>query len=234
MAKAFELNFTRDSKKAIGIFQTLGIKEELFKEILRFFKKDSLIVAGAIIRKFLSGKRGTKRKDQLARRTGTLARSVTGQATLFQGLPAMRIGVFRGPALKYANIQDVGGTIKPRKAKALAIPVGPALTPAGVERFGGPRKFPGELRFIPFRSSGVAVGGLFEVKSLEKEKKAASRGERPVSLRRAKMYYLLVKQVKIKGVGYLSKGLKGERRNTSRRLETFLRNLLSGKEEIRV
>lgn len=45
---------------------------------------------------------------------------------------------------KYARIQEKGGVVVPKKAKALAIPIGEALTGAGVPRYpGGPRSVPG-------------------------------------------------------------------------------------------
>lgn len=47
------------------------------------------------------------------------------------------VGVKDGPAAPYAKIHETGGTIRAKK-KYLTIPVGEALTPAGVPRFDGP------------------------------------------------------------------------------------------------
>ena len=56
----------------------------------------------------------------------------------------VRVTVQAGDAeVPYARIQEEGGTITPRNARFLAIPVGPALTAAGVSRFRSPRDVQG-------------------------------------------------------------------------------------------
>jgi hypothetical protein len=187
MLRAFE--------KAAGV-------ERYNKTILAFLDKAASAAAGHISDTMLSGQR-------LKRRTGTLAKSIIGRSLMFTGVPAMRIGVMRGPALKYAGPQEYGtkgknpsspyDTIRPRHGKALAIPMKPALTPAGVDRFGGPRNAGIELKFIPFRSTGVAVGGLFDPATLP------PRGS-GLNLRSAKMYYLLVKEIDLEPKWYLRDG----------------------------
>ena len=52
------------------------------------------------------------------------------------------VGVKKGPAEKYAALferKEESVTIKPKRGKVLAIPIGPNLTPAGVARFKSPR-----------------------------------------------------------------------------------------------
>ncbi len=166
----------------------LSNKETLHKIILDLFARESQFAAANIIKTKLSG-------DPLHRRTGTLARSVVGQAEVFNGVPARRVGILRGPALAYAGIQEFGGTIKPVNAKALSIPMEPALTPAGVDRFGGPRNYPGKLRFLPFRR-GIAVGKLVD----DEEAKALHN---PYE---AEAVYLLLRSVTIKPKHYLRDG----------------------------
>jgi phage gpG-like protein len=75
----------------------------------------------------------------LHRRTGNLARSMGFRIERdASGVIESQIG--SGASLKtarmsYANIHETGGTIRPVRAKMLAIPIGEALTPAGVARF---------------------------------------------------------------------------------------------------
>jgi len=216
--------------------RNLSKPETLYKQLERFFDKESSKVAGAIVAGFLSGG---------DRRSGNLARAVVGRGVRDEtGLPSMRIGVFKGPAQDYAGVQEHGTkgkepdspipTIKPRKAKALAFPVpkGGAVTRAGVARFDGPRDFPKPLRFVPFTSSGIAIGGLYDKASLEREQKRARRQDRHVSLRNVKLVYLLLTQVDLHGKHYLRDGLEAALPGTVLRLSLFLKDLLSRKKRI--
>lgn len=69
----------------------------------------------------------------IGRRTGTLARSIT--FTVTPG-PEGPVGeVFPNPAqVAYGAIQETGGTITPKAARALTIPLAAMLTPNGVAR----------------------------------------------------------------------------------------------------
>lgn len=71
----------------------------------------------------------------LTRRTGNLARSFYGTGVEpEEGGYAARIG----SRAVYARIQEEGGTVRPVKAGALAIPIAANLTPRGVPRFPSP------------------------------------------------------------------------------------------------
>lgn len=59
----------------------------------------------------------------------------------------------------YLAFQHKGGRIVPRNAKNLAIPIGNALTPAGVPRYASPRQIP-NLVFIPKTKAGNAILAL--------------------------------------------------------------------------
>ena len=181
-----------DTRKLLKDLARLSGRSGFNAAILRFFDREASRAAGYVSKNMLSGQR-------LKRRTGMLARSVIGRSELAGGLPAFRVGIFRGPALAYAEAQEEGATITPKNAKALAIPQAAALTAAGVDRFGGPRQYPGALKFIPFRASGVAVGGLYD---------AATVGQGPGGLDGAIMIYLLVRKVKIVGKHYLQDGVR--------------------------
>jgi phage gpG-like protein len=74
----------------------------------------------------------------LKRRTGNLAKSMGWRIDKVNEIPEGIIG--SGASLNinrmvYANIHETGGVITPKRAKMLAIPIGRALTRAGVARF---------------------------------------------------------------------------------------------------
>ena len=87
--------------------------------------------------------------------------------------------------VRYARIQEKGGTIKSsRKGGMLAIPLGPAKTPAGVSRYKSPRD----------------VGGLVLVTSRAGNLILLKPGEGP--------YYVLKESVTIKGKHYLRDAMR--------------------------
>lgn len=94
---------------------------------------------------YLSGRPG------LSRRTGGLARSFS--YVVESDADTNRLRYFS--TSKYAKKQEDGGLVKPNGKKYLAIPVGPALTPAGVARYSSPRNVPAEFTF---KSKGIAKG----------------------------------------------------------------------------
>ena len=208
-------------------------KEEVARAVLRAMDRRGHLVAADIATNSLSG-------NPLRRRTGSLARGVVGRAELLEGVPAMRVGVLRGPSAKYAGPQELGTqdlepdspypAITPRPPrKALAMPVGPALTPAGVDRYGSPLEYPKELTFIPWKRGKNAVGGLYESESLAKlQRKASKAGKavtksnrrmkkkgiqgppapRPkVSLREATLAYVLLRKVGLKARHFIRDGM---------------------------
>lgn len=86
----------------------------------------------------------------LSARSGRLRSSImavvtTGSTDFTLTLSA---GARQGANVRYAKIHEVGGVVRPIKAKYLAIPVGPARTAAGVSRYASPRDAPVELRFV--------------------------------------------------------------------------------------
>lgn len=196
------IEVTQKSLALIASIEKRSRPGQFEKDVLVFLDRQATIGADYISDNMLSNQR-------LRRRSGNLARSIVGRSLRAAGVPAMRIGVLRGPALRYAGVQEYGtkkynpdspyDTIRPKHAKALAIPQEPALTGVGIDRFGGPRGVPFSLTFIPFRGTGVAVGGLFDPATLP----AKGSG---LSLRTAKMYYLLVSKVDIKPKWYLKDG----------------------------
>lgn len=82
-------------------------------------------------------------RERLRTRSGSLVRSVRGTASVTQDTVEVRLGAGGNPPLKYAALQELGGTVVPKTAKYLAIPVGPGLqTSSGVTKL-RPRDVPG-------------------------------------------------------------------------------------------
>lgn len=72
-------------------------------------------------------------KVGLHKRTGLLKGSIEVGQVKYLGY-GVEGEVLTGQGLKYAAIQEYGGTVRARNSKFLTIPVGPMLTPAGVAR----------------------------------------------------------------------------------------------------
>lgn len=211
MASVFEFSVDDRSKRRLRELAKQFEPTEFLNRLFQIMDTLGSIVAGKVIEEGLSGRSGG---FGLARRTGALARSVQGRGVRINGIPAIKVGVFRGPALAYAGIQETGGTIKPVRAKALAIPVGPALTPSGVPRFSGPRAL--NLRFLPFRR-GIAVGKLVDEKEA---KQAQDRGGSPYD---ARAFYILMTKVEIPASRWLSGPIRANIPFIAAQLEDLIR-----------
>ena len=225
---SLQITLTGDSRKLINKLISFVGKENLYKLLDPFMTRQALRAAGVITKSQLSG-------QLLKRRTGALARSMTGIGLRDRGVPALKVGLFRGPALKYAAVLDEGTvgkggthpTIVPRAGKALAFPVDDALTPAGVDRYGGPRHYPGELKFIPFRRSGIAVGALYDAVSLKQEQDAAREQSRTAQLENVKKLYVLLSHLDLPPRQYLRKGFEEYLPEFASALATYLKRVIT-------
>ena len=209
---SFELTLPKADQKRLDALTDLDDLNELFSGLLKLMNRLAQKVAGKVITTSLSGK-------ILKRRAGSLARDTVGRSEMIGGLPAIRVGIFRGPSRKYAGILERGGVIKPRKAKALAIPQEAAQTAAGVDRFGGPRGYPGKLRFQPFKR-GVAVGRLVD------ENEAAEADKAGLTLDRGRTLYLLVTQVRIPAFKWLSKPVREQVPMVADEIAAFIKDFI--------
>ena len=82
-----------------------------------------------LVSKRLSGRPGVNR------RTGNLARSFKSKVTDSVLLNAVVLDVQpEGPGAEYADLQEFGGVVKPKRSKYLWIPIAGNLTPEGVAR----------------------------------------------------------------------------------------------------
>lgn len=118
------------------------------------------------------------RGDILQSRTGFLKKSI-GYSVTGETLGTLELRVFSA-GMKYANIQEYGGVVRPKNAKYLALPIGNALGPRGVARKSGPRAYPDGFFFTSKKGNLI-----FAVKTGSKKK------------RRIEPLYLLRKSVTI-------------------------------------
>jgi len=117
--------------------------------------KGALLTAGASLA--MDGARTaglnvmTGGRSGLTHRSGSLLRSMAGTAkTTASGVDVVLQSGGSGSfgSVPYARIHEEGGTIRPKRAKMLAIPIHPQLkTAAGIGRVPGPRDVP-DLTFV--------------------------------------------------------------------------------------
>lgn len=211
MTTAMRIELTDEGRRALRVIERRWGRAELFRAVDRVFEREAQLLAADSVRKFLSG-------DPLARRTGSLARSVVGQSIRVNGIPTLAVGVFRGPALRYAAIQEFGTkgkgglfpTIRPKKAKSLAIPQKSVLTAAGVPRYDSPLRYPGKLRFVLARK-GNLVGFLVD---------ADDESDEPL--------WMLVRKVDIRPKRYLRDAMAARLPKIGISLSNQLARLLGG------
>lgn len=224
----FEVTLSAETQRLIRRIERNVDPNRFIRSLVRFLERQASLAAAHVVDTQFGPERA------LQTRSGNLARSIAGMADQLGGFPAIRVGVFSGPSVAYAAIQEEGGVIRPVRARALAVPTAPpgssvrsptgsgeALTPAGVQRF-GPREFPGELTFIPFpgRGSSRVVGGLFSEAELRR-----AQGDGLGSLRAA---YLLYEEVEIPAKHYLRDGFSSYLPTLVEQLEDFLQETISG------
>lgn len=217
------------------MFQRLKVLADpafLDKQFVSFFDRQGSIMAGRIVLTSLAGGNG------LRRRTGSLARSIIGRGEIFKGLPAIRVGSLRGPALKYVAVQEYGtvgkgGTLptivpKATMVKNLAIPLPPALYPTGVPKKPSPGYW-GPLKFIPFknRKAQNAQGALFTMAEWNKIKKAI-KAKTFNGLKGYKALYLLVRKIDIAPKNFLRKGFEAYLPDLNKALVAFIKALFFG------
>lgn len=93
--------------------------------------------------------------------------------------------------VQYARLQELGGTVRAKNARNLAIPISPAvLTPAGVSRYRSPRDVPEELSFMVSRNGHKLL----------------------VNKETGEPYYVLKKQVTVGAGHFLRDGIRAGRK----------------------
>ena len=129
----------------------------------------------------------TRGRPGVQTRTGALRRGMFAVVAQDERTTYLTNGI---AGVKYANLQEHGGTIKPVRRKWLTIPVGPALTAAGVAR-GPARSFPG-LKFILSKDKKTA---LLVMPPLKTKGGKLRKGQDA----RGTIYFVLKKQVTVPG-----------------------------------
>lgn len=223
------LALTKESADFLANLRKFGDRDLLNRQLLGFFNKEGKIIAGRIVKDALSGGNG------LRRRTGSLARSMDGRGEIVGGVPAIRVGSLRGPALKYVALQEYGTvgaggelpTIVPKglMVKNLAIPINQALTPSGVPRKPRPGDW-GKLHFIPFRKRATqnAQGALYAPSEYAKIRRAI-KAKTFNGLKGYKALYLLVRKVDVRPKSFLRDGFTRYLPELNARLNAFIKSL---------
>lgn len=204
----FRIVITEDSHKAILRAKGAVAVPKLIEGLTTLLESAGKKAADYIRENFLSG-------QILNQRTGELARGLEGRVLVRRdAFPAARVGVFTGPAVRYAGVLEMGTrdlnpdspypVIRPRNAKALAFaPEGsPALDGRGVAMYDSPRDYPTSLSFIPFRGGRIAIGALYDTDELK-----AARRSGALDLRKLQAVYVLLRQMSVKPRHYMERGL---------------------------
>lgn len=225
MATTVELKLAPESLDFIKKIQAAGNREAFFEAVRQFFNKQGIIIAGRISRGMGSGNG--------LWRSGALARSMWGWGEIYGGVPAVRVGSLRGPALKYVAVQELGTvgaggelpTIVPvaLMVKNLAIPLAPALTPSGVPKKPRPQDW-GPLKYIPFKNRATqnAQGALFTLEEYAKIKEAIKR-KTFSGLQNYQALYLLVRKTDIKPKHFLRDGFASYLPTLTQELGKFIK-----------
>ncbi len=172
--------------------------------------------------------------QNLRERSGQLKSSIEGRTERIDGDPSIRVGVFEGPALRYAGIQEYGTqgknpespyeTIRPVNGKALAMPVGHALNAMGLPVVpGGPRAWPRPLRFVPTKLHGGMIGML--VDDTLAPKGLPSYAPHAIAQMDPAVVYLLLAKADISPHWYLRNGIETFMPEIMKALEELLRKL---------
>jgi len=215
------------SKATLKRLQESHDPDVLREGLVEFFSKQAMFAAASIQKNQLSG-------QKVGVRTGQLRASITGRGELVGRVPALRVGVFRGPAIKYAGVQEYGtrgknpnspfDTIRPKSGRALAVPVGKALTPAGVARFPSMRDFPEPL--VPITGAGISKGRFIGVLVTQASIDGAAAG---APIRELDVVALLLSAVDIAPKWYLRDGFNEFMPTLVKRLGRHLKDVALGK-----
>lgn len=125
-----------------------GVRTIVKKELTNLKQR----VQARMVKEHMSGPTSP---NSVSVRSGQLRRSLDGKVSELRGNGStMFLNMFFGGGVPYARIHEYGGTITPKNAQNLAIPVGAAVTKAGVSRYSGPAAQWGMLKFIKNKKTG--------------------------------------------------------------------------------
>lgn len=220
-AAAFvQISLDPESERLLERLTELWEPEVLLHKIAQFFKGEGHKIVSTIRRRSFKGRRGVSK----------LSRALTSQSLMVNGVPAVRVGVFEGPALAYAGITEHGTkkwnplspypVIVPKKASpsALAIPTeqGGALDASGDQIFSGPRQQP-QLKYVRLHGRHPVVGLIVRTK----------RTREALSLGSLNIVWILVTSANRKPKFYLKGGMEEYLPILVMRLADFIQGSLS-------
>lgn len=149
-----------------------------------------------------------KIEERLKVRTGALRRSPASRIEILDRWPQLTVsaGGARGGRgeLRYAALQEFGGTVRPVKGRFLAIPVGPALTAAGVPRYASPRDVPG-LAYVQSRKGQPLLVMAQNAGKVGKSGRAG--GSAKGGTLAGSVWYILRRSVTIRGKFFVRDGV---------------------------
>jgi hypothetical protein len=179
MANEFEVSFNfrtgRFNNAGVGLrhfYEVMakdwdGAAVALSSEMQSFLKT----VAGAIAQRNGQPWPGGTTEKTLSRRSGDLVNAIMGSVKVNGNTFDTIEGEIGAPGIKYARIQELGGTITPKKAKFLAIPLPAALSSTGIPLMPGPRDWPNTFcrkskagNLIIFQKRGTTIVPLYVLK----------------------------------------------------------------------
>jgi len=232
---SIELKMSTEDRAYIEKIKAAGDKGAFYDAVKQFFDRQGIIIAGRISRGMGSGNG--------LWRSGALAKSMWGWGEIYGGVPAIRVGSLRGPALKYVAVQEYGTvgaggelpTIVPKAlmVKNLAIPLDAALTPSGIPKKPRPQDW-GPLKYIPFknRASQNAQGALFTPEEYAKIK-AAIKAKTFSGLKNYQALYLLVRKTDIKPKRFLRDGFAAYLPELTTQLSAFIKAYFFSRQPVR-
>lgn len=143
-----------------------GAAKTLSRELMEFLKQ----VASALESRHGGAWPGATGEQTLSRRSGALVDAIVNSVTV-KGTTFQTIEGTIGADVKYAAIQEFGGTIKP-KGKYLAIPLPAALNANGTPKKAGPREWKNTFvamskngNLIIFLKEGAGITPLYVLKT---------------------------------------------------------------------
>lgn len=176
---SIELEFTfrnkryGDAEKGLRAFASAlnkdwdGAAKVLSRELKEFLEQ----VAKAMASRHSGGWPGGTGTQTLSRRSGKLTDSIMKSVEV-RGQTFATLQGFIGAMVPYANIQEMGGTITPKKSKFLAIPLAAALNSKGVPLKPGPRSWANTFvakskagNLIIFQKRGASIVPLYVLKT---------------------------------------------------------------------
>lgn len=120
------------------------------QQVQKRLTKAKQTIQSRMVKEHMSGPTGP---SSVSVRSGQLRRALDGVVSESGG-KRMTLLMFFGGGVPYAKIHEYGGTVRPKNAQNLAIPVGDAKTRAGNSRHSGPMAIWTALRFIVNKKTG--------------------------------------------------------------------------------